>query len=154
VLQPSLVDPAYRDPTLGSLDDLVRALVPHVRLLTPNARELGLLAKCTVTTVAEAVAAASLLASQLHLAVLVKAGHLGGDATDILVDGATRIELAGTRISDGEHVHGTGCALATAIAARLALGDALEAACREAKRIVAAHIANPIRPGRGAPAVV
>jgi len=53
-----------------------------------------------------------------------------------------------------EDVHGTGCALSSAIATHLAQGTDLVNACRLAKEFVAAHIAAPVRPGRGAPAVV
>jgi hydroxymethylpyrimidine/phosphomethylpyrimidine kinase len=66
-----------------------------------------------------------------------------------------RIEwLRGPRIAGGEHVHGTGCALSTAVAAHLALGADLVDACRAAKALVAARIAAPVRPGRGAAAIV
>ncbi|MDQ3369527.1 MAG: hydroxymethylpyrimidine/phosphomethylpyrimidine kinase, partial [Myxococcota bacterium] len=51
-------------------------------------------------------------------------------------------------------VHGTGCALASAIAAHLAHGRALAEACRAAKQLVANLIASPVSPGRGAPAIV
>ena len=56
--------------------------------------------------------------------------------------------LRGTRIA-GDDVHGTGCALSSAIAMYLALGHPLIAACREAKHFVAERIASPVRPGRG-----
>jgi hydroxymethylpyrimidine/phosphomethylpyrimidine kinase len=57
-------------------------------------------------------------------------------------------------VGRGEAVHGTGCALSTAIAAHLALGIELVDACRAAKQFVAERIAHPVHPGRGAAAVV
>jgi hydroxymethylpyrimidine/phosphomethylpyrimidine kinase len=53
-----------------------------------------------------------------------------------------------------EDVHGTGCALSTAIATYLAQGHELVEACRHAKELVARMIEEPVRPGRGAPAVL
>ncbi len=61
--------------------------------------------------------------------------------------------LHGQRIEQDD-VHGTGCALSTAIATHLALGMSLSDACAKAKAFVAERIAHPVRPGRGAPAVV
>ena len=81
--------------------------------------------------------------------------HLGADnAADYLCRANGVVELPGTRIPEGEHVHGTGCALSTAIAAYLANGAELLEACQEAKRFVAELIGAPVRPGRGASAVV
>jgi hydroxymethylpyrimidine/phosphomethylpyrimidine kinase len=62
--------------------------------------------------------------------------------------------LRGPRLPGGEHVHGTGCALSSAIAVHLARGAELLDACRAAKDFVAARIAAPVRPGRGAAALV
>jgi hydroxymethylpyrimidine/phosphomethylpyrimidine kinase len=44
--------------------------------------------------------------------------------------------------------HGTGCTLASAIAARLASGDALEAACVAASDYVHRALVSGYRPGR------
>ena len=88
--------------------------------------------------------------------MLVKGGHLGGaESVDILVQpGSEQIELRAPRIPSGERVHGTGCALASAIAAHLALGRGLAEACQLAKDFVHERIADPQTPGRGAPAIV
>ena len=81
-------------------------------------------------------------------AVLVKGGHLGGPAIDILHDGQQTIELEAERV-DSPHTHGTGCTLSSAIAARLALGDDLIAAVRAAKIYVTQAIAQAPGLGRG-----
>jgi hydroxymethylpyrimidine/phosphomethylpyrimidine kinase len=57
-------------------------------------------------------------------------------------------------VPGGHHVHGTGCALSSALATYLALGVELVEACRAAKAFVAARIADPVRPGRGAGAIL
>lgn len=135
-------------------DDALRALGPHLTLITPNTRELELLTGTEVATLTDAVVAAEQLAARTQVAVLVKGGHLGTDeAVDVLVDAGTVEHLRTPRIAAPD-IHGTGCALSSAIAAHLAHGRALLEACRLAKDFVAQRIADPVRPGRGAPAVV
>jgi len=139
----------------GAFEHALAALAPQVTLLTPNAGELAALTGMAVASEADAALVGGALAERLGIAVLVKGGHLAGDvAIDVLcLDG--RVEsLRGPRIAGGEHVHGTGCALASAIAAHLAHGADLVEACRAAKDFVAARIAAPVRPGRGGPAIV
>lgn len=148
---PSLGNIAYQP----SFDDAVAALRPHLALVTPNAHELAQLTQMPVTDLASAELAGKALATSLDAAVLVKGGHLTGDeAIDVLFHAGGRDELRGPRILKGEHVHGTGCALSSAIAGYLAAGRGLVDACREAKHYVAERIADPVRPGRGAPAVM
>jgi hydroxymethylpyrimidine/phosphomethylpyrimidine kinase len=152
VLQPSRGDVRFIDHQIA---DAISALAPHVTVLTPNAGELAALTGMPVASLADAAVAGAALSERLQLAVLVKGGHLGGDASvDLLCHGGRIDELRGPRIPDGEHVHGTGCALSSAIAAHLALGAALLDACRAAKDFVAARLAAPVHPGRGAPSIV
>jgi hydroxymethylpyrimidine kinase/phosphomethylpyrimidine kinase len=154
VIYPSRGDVALVD----GLGDAVTALMPHVTLLTPNAQELAFLTGTKLTSVAEAVVAGEALAARLGVAVLVKGGHLGGDESiDVLCRAGSAgpsEQLRGPRTPGGEHVHGTGCALSSAIAAHLARGAELVEACRAAKAYVAQQIASPARPGRGAAAIV
>jgi hydroxymethylpyrimidine/phosphomethylpyrimidine kinase len=81
-------------------------------------------------------------------AVLVKGGHLEGAAIDVLHDGRETIELRADRI-DTRHTHGTGCTLSSAIAARLALGDDIISAARQAKAYVTRAIAQAPGIGKG-----
>jgi len=120
VAGPSLGNVAYHE----SFDDAIAALRPHLALVTPNARELALLTQMEVTDLASAEAAGRVLAQKIDAAVLIKGGHLSGDeSTDLLIHAGGREELRGPRIANGEHVHGTGCARASAIAANLAAGN-------------------------------
>lgn len=152
VVHPSRGDVPFVDSLFGHA---VAALAPHVTVLTPNAGELAFMTGKPVATADDAIAVGKALAERLRTAVLVKGGHLGGDeSVDFLChDGGVEL-LRGPRIAGGEHVHGTGCALSSALAAHLAGGLELVDACRAAKDFVAARIAAPVRPGRGAPAVV
>ncbi|MBA3538453.1 MAG: hydroxymethylpyrimidine/phosphomethylpyrimidine kinase [Deltaproteobacteria bacterium] len=135
--------------------DALVALIPHVTLMTPNARELEILTGAPVSTVPEMIAAARRITRKLNVAVLVKGGHLGGDeSVDVLLEGESTEVLRAPRIPDGHDVHGTGCALSSAIATHLALGHPLLEAVRAAKLYVASRIAHPAVPGRGARAIV
>ena len=139
----------------GELGRAVAALEPHLTVVTPNIRELALLAGAPVVTLDDAIAAGMALAARLGAAVLVTGGHLAGEESiDVLIRGSSHEELRAPRIPGGEDVHGTGCALSTVIAAQLAHGVELLDACREAKRFVGDAIDLAVRPGRGAPAVV
>jgi len=163
VIQPSRGDVPFID---NLFPHAVTALMPHVTVLTPNAQELAFLTGAPVSTLADATAAGQALAVRLRTAVLVKGGHLGGsepgqaaedaetESVDVLCRAGGVERLRGPRVPGGEHVHGTGCALSAAIATHLARGAELVEACRAAKAFVAARIAAPARPGRGAAAVV
>src|SRR3569832_2661266 len=126
VAGPSLGNVAYHE----SFDDAIAALRPHLALATPNARELALLTQMEVTDLASAEAAGRVLAQKIDAAVLIKGGHLSGDeSTDLLIHAGGREELRGPRIANGEHVHGTGCALASAIAANLVACNGFVVVC-------------------------
>jgi hydroxymethylpyrimidine/phosphomethylpyrimidine kinase len=163
VIHPSRGDVPFVDSLFSHA---LTALMPHVTVLTPNAQELRFLTGARLTNLAEATAAGRALAARLGTAVLVKGGHLdsraGASDADEAVDVLCRPDeagggieiLRGPRLPGGEHVHGTGCALSSAIASHLARGAELVDACRAAKEFVAVRIANPARPGRGAAAIV
>lgn len=124
-------------------------LLPRADVLTPNAPEAAALTGHEVHSLATAREAALRLHALGAKAVLVKGGHLpGDDVVDVLYDGHHVHELRGPRIP-GTHTHGTGCTLASAIAAGLALGLGLEAAVVDARAYVAGAIAHAPGLGRG-----
>ena len=127
---------------------LVERIVPLATVLTPNAPEAAALTGIEVTDEASQQAAGAALCAQGAQAVLVKGGHVAGPRiVDLLVtaDGVVRFDSA--RI-DTAHTHGTGCTLASAIAAGLAQQMALTEAVARARRYVLAAIAAA--PGYGA----
>jgi hydroxymethylpyrimidine/phosphomethylpyrimidine kinase len=79
--------------------------------------------------------------------VLVKGGHLAGAPVDLLIHAEGRREFRGKRF-DGE-VHGTGCALSSAIAAGLAAGLEMPEAVARAHAYLQAAIARSEPRGRG-----
>lgn len=103
-------------------DVLLRELLPHVTVLTPNLAEAAWLTGREVTTLAQARDAARALLDLGPRAVLVKGGHLEGPAVDVLALDGSLHDLHAERVVTGAG-HGTGCSLASAIAARLAQGE-------------------------------
>ena len=73
----------------------------------------------------------------------------GPEAVDLLLHDDRFIEFAAPRLAGGD-VHGTGCTLASAIAAGLALGNDVPTAVRQAKRYVTEAIEHALTIGRGA----
>jgi hydroxymethylpyrimidine/phosphomethylpyrimidine kinase len=80
--------------------------------------------------------------------VLVKGGHLKGDATDLLWNGRDFTRFTAARI-DSANTHGTGCTFSAAIVAGLARGQALGDSIRAAKAYVTMAIREGFKAGRG-----
>ena len=79
-------------------------------------------------------------------AVLLKGGHLArGEIVDLYADAAGVTELRHDRQS--RSAHGTGCALSSALAVRLALGDSPRAAARAAAAYVRGALSRAHHPG-------
>ncbi len=151
-LSPIVLDPVMvakgGDPLLAAsaVDALRQVLMPMATLITPNVPEAEVLTGATITNVAGMRAAAIALLSSGAQAVLVKGGHLSGDAVDVFADASGITELTSRRV-DSIHTHGTGCTSSAAAAAYLALGDPLRVAVERAKAYVTRAIERA--PGLG-----
>ncbi len=149
------------------VDAYRRHLLSHALVVTPNLWEAALLAGLDPDTVTDTEAMAR-AARHLHAAgarwVLVKGGHLPGvgapgEHRPIAIDRARHPlrRARGHRAVRVEHVptgnvHGSGCSLSAAIAARLAHGCDVPTAVRDAKAYVTGAIRGRCRlaPGRRA----
>ncbi len=131
----------------------LEGLFARAALVTPNLHELETLTERDVSRKRDIEAAAVQLIEKTGArAVLAKGGHRASDADDLLAIAGDTVEihwLEGERI-DGAPVHGTGCALASAVAAGLALGRPLREAVDEARSFVRSAIAGAHEIGRGA----
>lgn len=132
--------------TKGGAKAIAALLLPLCSLVTVNLPEAGVLTGRRVAGKREMAAAARELADLGAGAVLVKGGHLRGDPVDLLLAGGRETWLGAARIAGS--MHGTGCALASAAAARLALGDDLEDAVRKAREHVRGLLQTAISLGR------
>ena len=137
-----------------ALDALRTRLLPLATILTPNIPEAELLLGHRIPDDAAADAALTELLAQGARSVMLKGGHLpgAGAMVDRLHDGRSAFTFTSDRL-DVEG-HGTGCTLASAIAANLCNGMALPAACEAATRYVHEALRHAYRPGRSSVAVL
>ena len=152
---PLVADPVFAASTGTTLvkedvrDAFLSDLLPVCSLITPNAREAEQLTRRKINSPSEAKAAGAQLVKSGANAVLIKGGHFSENhATDVLVTESDSVVIEGVAV-EGMDVHGTGCALATAIACRLAKNEGLESAIRGAKEYVTAGIRDAYRLGEG-----
>jgi hydroxymethylpyrimidine/phosphomethylpyrimidine kinase len=149
---PLVVDPVmiskHGAPLLESdaVEALRTKLIPRAMLLTPNLAEAAALADIEVTTLAHAREASRRIFDFGPGGVLVKGGHLIGEATDVFFDGHEFVEFPAEHF-DSLHTHGTGCTYSAAITAGLALGWNLLDSISVAKRYIDAAIRT--NPGLG-----
>lgn len=123
-----------------------RLMLPVAALLTPNLPEAEALTEMPIEDVGGMRRAAKSLLDMGCRAVLVKGGHLIGQATDVLFTGNEFYEFTSGRV-ETRHTHGTGCTYSAAIAANLAMGMDLLAAVTSAKDYISRAIATS--PGLG-----
>jgi hydroxymethylpyrimidine/phosphomethylpyrimidine kinase len=124
-------------------------LLPRATLVTPNLFEAAELAGMAVENPAQMREAAFRMAKSGVGAVLVKGGHLEGDALDVLFRDGVFTEFRSPRI-DTRHTHGTGCTYSAAITAFLARGFTVEDAVRRAKPFISEAIRTAPGLGGGA----
>ena len=123
-------------------------LLPLATVITPNIPEASALAGMQVASLDSMRKAAEAIYQetvklrdriQKPLAVIVKGGHLEGDAIDVLFDGEKYHSFTAPRIR-GRSPRGTGCRFASAIAANLVKGESLLGAVGRAKDYMAWYI--------------
>ncbi len=135
-------------------DDAVTALrerlLPRATVLTPNIPEAETLLGRRIMNSDDATAALGALRAMGAKAVLLKGAHLDerdGRVHDRWLDDAGTLEFVHPRLPiEG---HGTGCTLASAIAAGLALGNDARESARTGTDYVAKALAEGYRPGLG-----
>jgi len=149
-----VLDPVIFSKSGDSLikDDAVvilkEKLIPVCDVITPNLYEAELLSGFPVRNTEDMKRASEKLYSLGSKAVIIKGGHLHGDAIDVLYNEKEFKILGGERIS-GKNPHGTGCTFSSALAAGLALGLSMDEALKSAKEYVTAAIKNSIAVGSG-----
>jgi hydroxymethylpyrimidine/phosphomethylpyrimidine kinase len=133
----------------NALDALRTRLLPLASIVTPNIPEAELLLGRPIGNGADADSALAALRAMGAAAVLLKGGHLdeGAAVVDRYADRAGVQRMVHPRLAlEG---HGTGCTLASAIAANVCLGLPLADAVRAATDYVGRALRGGYRPGRG-----
>ncbi|HLN39758.1 MAG TPA: bifunctional hydroxymethylpyrimidine kinase/phosphomethylpyrimidine kinase [Xanthobacteraceae bacterium] len=136
-----------REDALGAL----RGLIRRARVITPNLPEAAaLLDAPPARDEAEMRGQAEKLLARGAGTVLITGGHASGpESVDLLVEAGRCLRLAAPRVAT-KNTHGTGCTLASALAAGLAKGLSLDEAARQAKIYVSAALAAADRLAIGA----
>ena len=147
-----VLDPVVRSTSGFDLidDDALRSLIeflfPMADLVTPNRPEAERITGISIETSEDIAAAASVMQSMGARNVLIKGGHMIAEARSegLAIDHlfiAQEVHVLDDEFIETTATHGTGCTLAAAIAANLALGkDVLESV-----RIAKAFVTNAIR---------
>lgn len=123
-------------------------LLPLSTLVTPNLPEAQVFSGQPVETEGDMLRAAREISRRCRCAVLIKGGHLAGDAADLLYEEGKALWLRTRRISN-PNTHGTGCTLSSAIAAHLALGEDLKTAIQKSKEYISQALAAMLDLGHG-----
>ncbi|HUM17909.1 MAG TPA: bifunctional hydroxymethylpyrimidine kinase/phosphomethylpyrimidine kinase [Candidatus Nitrosotalea sp.] len=138
-------DPLLQPDARAALADRI---LPLALVVTPNLPEAEVLAGMRVAEPEEMEEAARRIHGMGPRFVLIKGGHLKGDATDLLWNGREFTRFTAARV-DSTNTHGTGCTFSAAITAGLARGQALGDAIRSAKAYVTRAIREGFKAGRG-----
>ena len=139
-------DALLQDDAIAALKD---TLLPLADLVTPNVPEAELLTGLKIKDVDDLTPAGDALLKMNVYAALMKGGHLEGKSVvDVLVSEEGANIMSGPRIHS-RHTHGTGCTLASAIAANMALGAPLEEAVMSAREFVYQAIKTAPKLGQG-----
>ncbi|MDF1805357.1 bifunctional hydroxymethylpyrimidine kinase/phosphomethylpyrimidine kinase [Hyphomonas sp.] len=150
-LVPRVIDPVM---VATSGDRLVDAkaveairseLVPNARLVTPNAPEAEVLTGKAVDSVSDQRRAAEALLELGANGALVKGGHIGGDVITDVLQTTTGEWVFESRRIETSSTHGTGCTLASAIAALLAQGKSVPDSVEQARE----YLLKAIRAAKG-----
>jgi hydroxymethylpyrimidine/phosphomethylpyrimidine kinase len=127
---------------------LAEFLLPQATLVTPNLPEASALLGRQVIKEDDMYRAAEEIHRLGPKYVLVKGGHLEGEAVDLLFDGREFYAFRSPRI-ETKNVHGTGCTYASAIATYLAQELDIVEAVQAAKRFITAAIRHGLSLGQG-----
>ncbi len=131
-----------------ALDTLIGEIIPLSFVLTPNIPEAEAITGMKIGGIEEMKKAAAAIYQMGAKNVLIKGGHLSGEAEDILFDGK-RFHAYRSRRIQTQNTHGTGCTLSSAITANLANGTEVAQAVCSAKTYITTAIEHALPIGKG-----
>lgn len=135
--------------TEASMTTLINELIPLAHVITPNLHEAEAITDMKIHDEQDIERALKIMKNDMGAKnVIIKGGHLEGDATDYLYDGNDIITLSAKRI-DTNQTHGTGCTFSAVITAELAKNKTVLEAFNTAKAYITNAILNSPNIGRG-----
>lgn len=127
---------------------LIDKLLPLATIITPNIPEAEVITKLKIQRLEDMELAAKKIYNMGTKNVLIKGGHLDGEAIDILFNGSEFKYFNAKRINT-KNTHGTGCTLSAAIASNLAKGYGIEKSVLNAKEYITTAIEHSLSIGKG-----
>lgn len=131
-----------------ALSTLKSRIIPLSFVLTPNIPEAEAITDMKIECLDDMKRSAEVIYNMGAKNVMIKGGHLSGDAVDLLFDGKEFQTFTTQRINT-KNTHGTGCTFSSAIAANLANGLPLYTAVAKAKEYVTTAIKHSLEIGKG-----
>lgn len=128
--------------------NLIELLIPMAYITTPNIPEAEEITGMHIETIEDMKVAGQKILEFGPKYVLMKGGHLEGDAIDVLI-GKDTFKVYKQERLDRKNTHGTGCTLSSAITAHLALGYNIEEAVELSKAYITEAIRSSFDIGKG-----
>jgi hydroxymethylpyrimidine/phosphomethylpyrimidine kinase len=126
VVDPVMVATSGDPLLMSSALDKLKTLIKCADVVTPNIPEAEMLTGHTVSDIEEMEPAAKALRALGAKNIILKGGHLSGDTVaDLLLSNDHKVWIKNPKL-DTKDTHGTGCTLASAVAALLAKGEAVD----------------------------
>ncbi len=116
-------------------ENLIKYLIPKAYIVTPNTLEAEEITGMKIENVEDMKVVGEKILNLGPEYVLMKGGHLDGDAVDVLI-GKDIFEVYKSERLNRKNTHGTGCTLSSAITAYLALGYNIVDAVSNAKKYI------------------
>lgn len=132
----------------NSVKTLIDNIIPLADILTPNIPEAQAITGMNIKTIDDMKTTAKQIYNMGAKNVIIKGGHLDGDAVDILYDGKDYYTYTSQRIQT-KNTHGTGCTFSSAIASCLANGMNIYDAVSNAKDYITNAIKYSLNIGKG-----
>lgn len=124
---------------------MMERIFPLAAIITPNLDEAEVLLGQRAVDLRAMIESAQLLVRRFEKPILLKGGHLEGDTiTDVLAMPGGNYQTFDSKKVDGVNSHGSGCSLASAIAAEIAKGCDVPLAVEHAHQFLQCSFRNPI----------
>jgi hydroxymethylpyrimidine/phosphomethylpyrimidine kinase len=131
-----------------AIQALITKLLPLGSIITPNRMEAEVLCGFPIRTKEEMSQAARTLAKLTKGGILIKGGHIGNSADDLLFANDEEHWFYENRV-ENPNTHGTGCTLSTAIACNLAAQYSLPESVQMAKAYLTGALKAGLDLGKG-----
>ncbi|MBU3106788.1 bifunctional hydroxymethylpyrimidine kinase/phosphomethylpyrimidine kinase [Clostridium gasigenes] len=128
--------------------NLIEYLIPMAYVITPNTLEAEEITGIKINNLDDMKEAGYKILELGPKYVLMKGGHLEGDAVDVLI-GLDKFEVYREERLNIKNTHGTGCTLSSAITSYLALGKSIDESVKLSKEYITEAIRNSFDIGKG-----